>query len=517
MRRFRPLGPPAVAPREPPDNLQRYRPPAAAPSEPPEHAKHHHPPTAAPGEPSGGPQRDHSPAAPPAATTLRRRGVFAIAGGLGDTGLAVAEHLFASAAARLALLVPADTPPRSGWTEWLGSLDESDAASRRIRRVLALEAAGCELLVLPVDLTQPARVAAAVNRVEARFGALHGVVHAAFAAGAGLLQWKTPEQAAAVLAPAVAGTLALAAATRGKALDCFVLFGSNTAATGGFGQSDTAAAAAFLDAFAQAREAAGAPFTQAIDWGLFRWQPVSVDDPAIAEQLRAGLEAYGIGAADSARVLERALASRLPQVTVSTQDLSAVTAQLAGYGAFPTLSLAQPGPTGPAAPGTAPTYHPRPELPAAFAAPEGPGEAAIAAVWREAFGLDRVGRHDSFFDLGGNSLLAIQIVTRLAAETGLELTMASLLVAPTIAELALRLPPPPPPSGRRSTAGAPEPAADFPGPAAGPFPGPAAPAAPGGGDAELERLLAEVEALGEAGAAARLAADDAPPAAGGQP
>ena len=371
--------------------------------------------------------------------------------------------------------------------------------------MLALEAGGCELLVLPVDLVQPDRVAAAIERVQARFGAVNAVVHAAFTAGAGLLQWKTREQAAAVLAPAVDGTLALAAATRGMALDSFVLFGSNTAAVGGFGQSDTAAAAAFLDAFAQAREAAGAPFTQAIDWGLFGWQPVTIDDSAIAAQLRAGLAAYGIGAGDCARVLERALASRLPQVTVSTQDLAAVTATLAGFGAFPTLNLSggSPGSGGsPAAPsglaGALPVAasHPRPELPAAFEAPVGAAEEAIAAVWREAFGLDRVGRHDNFFDLGGNSLLAIQIVTRLTAASGLELSMASLLAAPTVAELALL--PAPAPSPQRAT-------------------GPSAPAGEDGGDADadLERLLAEVEALGEEGAAARLAAQDVVP--GGRP
>jgi acyl transferase domain-containing protein len=429
------------------------------------------------------------PAAPaPAGAGLRQRGVCVIADGLGETGLVVAEHLFAAAAARLALLVPPDVPPRAAWTEWLGSLDESDPAARRIRRVLALEAGGCELLVAPVDLLKPGRVAAAVDRVKARFGAIDMVVNAAFAAGAGLLQWKTREQAAAVLAPAVAGTLALAAATRGMALDAFVLCGSNTAATGGFGQSDTAAAAAFCDAFAHARESAGAPFTQAIDWGLFAWQPVTVDDEALAAQLRAGLAAYGIGAGDCGRVLERALASGLPQVTVSTRDLAAVTAQLAGFGAFPTINLAQAGQADPLAAGA---FHPRPELPAAFAAPAGGAEEAIAEVWREAFGLDRVGRHDNFFDLGGNSLLAIQIVTRLSAAVGLELSMANLLAAPTIAEISLLLAPrPPAPAGSDRQEGG-----------------------DGGerraaGDADLERLLAEIEALGEEGSALRLAAAD---------
>ncbi len=437
------------------------------------------------------------PAAAPAGAGLRRRGVIVIAGGLGETGLVVAEHLFAAAAARLALLAPLDTPPRAGWAEWLASIDESAPAARRIRRLLALEAAGCELLVLPVDLVETAGVTAAISQVLARFGAVNGVIHAALAVDAGMLQWRTREQAAAALAPAVAGTLALAAATRGMALDWFVLFGSNAAAAGGFGQSGTAAAAAFFDAFAQAREAAGAPLTQAIDWGPFRWHPVSVDDTAIAEPLRAGLAAYGIGAADCARVFEQALATRLPQVTVSTQDLAQVSGQLAafaGFAAFPALGPAPVGQAAPSPAAPAAAAHPRPQLQVAFESPAGAAEEAIAASWREAFGLERVGRHDNFFDLGGNSLVAIQIVTRLAAASGLEMSMASLLAAPTVAELARRLP------------------ASSPSSLAAPPAGPAWRGGKGeqdGTEVDLERLLAEVEALGEAGAAARLAAEDA--------
>jgi len=291
----------------------------------------------------------------------------------------------------------------------------------------------------------------------------------------------------------VDGTLALAAATRGMALDFFVLCGSNAAATGGFGQSDTAAAAAFLDAFAEAREAAGEVFTQTIGWGLFRWHPVTVDDPALAAQLRAGLAEYGIAAGEAAGVFARALASRLPRVVVSTQDLAAVTAQLDGFGAFPTVNAAAPA----ARPQAAGHAHPRPQQSVEYAAPAGPAEEAIAAVWQEAFGLDQVGRHDNFFELGGNSLLSIQIVTRLAAQSGLELSMASLLESPTVALLAERLPAAPaptPPGAPAPDAGSPEDAA-----------------------AAMERLLAEVEALGEEGAAARLVGELAESHAGAAP
>jgi hypothetical protein len=49
----------------------------------------------------------------------------------------------------------------------------------------------------------------------------------------------------------------------------------------------------------------------------------------------------------------------------------------------------------------------------AYEAPLGEVEEAIAQVWQELLGLERVGRHDQFFELGGHSLLAIQVVSRL--------------------------------------------------------------------------------------------------------
>jgi acyl transferase domain-containing protein/acyl carrier protein len=418
---------------------------------------------------------------PPAADTgrLRRGGVYLITDGLGETGITLAEHLFRSAGARLALLTAGSAPPRADWAEWLSAHDDGDPEARRLRRALALEAAGCELLALPVDLARHDRVEAAVARVRERFGALHGVVHAAGAADAGMMQWTSREAAAAALGPQVRGTLALAAATRGLPLDFFLLFGANALATGGLGQAATAAAGSFLTVFAASREGS-APFTQAVGWDFFRWQPVNVADPALAAELRAGLEQIGITAAEYAAAFDRLLASPYSQVVVATRDLATVAVRLD--------PSALSGTAGTAAPeeGTA-AGHPRPELPVAYAAPESDSERIIAGVWREAFGIAEVGVHDNFFDLAGNSLLALQIVTRLAAAFGADLPMAALLEAPTIAELAQRI------DGTAS----PE------------------PTDPGDPDAaELERLLAEIEALSAAEAEARLAADAGVPGEG---
>ncbi|WP_438487967.1 amino acid adenylation domain-containing protein [Streptomyces sp. S186] len=64
---------------------------------------------------------------------------------------------------------------------------------------------------------------------------------------------------------------------------------------------------------------------------------------------------------------------------------------------------------------------------------------AVAAVWREVLGAERVGLHDNFFDLGGHSLLALQVQAGLRAEFGRELPIVELFQYPTVAALSAHL------------------------------------------------------------------------------
>ncbi|MCA9715212.1 MAG: hypothetical protein KC468_11075, partial [Myxococcales bacterium] len=66
-------------------------------------------------------------------------------------------------------------------------------------------------------------------------------------------------------------------------------------------------------------------------------------------------------------------------------------------------------------------------------------ERALAGLWCELLGHDRVGVHDDFFELGGDSLLAVQAMARLPARVGVELPVRALLERPTIHELARRV------------------------------------------------------------------------------
>ncbi|HEX6373940.1 MAG TPA: amino acid adenylation domain-containing protein [Longimicrobium sp.] len=73
-----------------------------------------------------------------------------------------------------------------------------------------------------------------------------------------------------------------------------------------------------------------------------------------------------------------------------------------------------------------------------YAAPVGGTEEALAAVWAELLGVERVGRHDQFFELGGHSLLALKLIEQMR-QRGLHTEIRALFVNPTVAGLAAAL------------------------------------------------------------------------------
>src|SRR5206468_3044309 len=79
----------------------------------------------------------------------------------------------------------------------------------------------------------------------------------------------------------------------------------------------------------------------------------------------------------------------------------------------------------------------RPDLDAPYVTPTTPIEEEVAKIWGEVLSLDQVGIHDNFFDLGGHSLAATRVISRVIKGFGLELPLQSLFAAPTVAEMAV--------------------------------------------------------------------------------
>ncbi|MER5579979.1 condensation domain-containing protein, partial [Streptomyces massasporeus] len=73
---------------------------------------------------------------------------------------------------------------------------------------------------------------------------------------------------------------------------------------------------------------------------------------------------------------------------------------------------------------------------AAYTAPRNPTEEALAAIWADVLGLEKVGIHDNFFELGGDSILSIQVISHARQALGGGLSPRLLFEAPTVAQLA---------------------------------------------------------------------------------
>ncbi|MER6577481.1 phosphopantetheine-binding protein, partial [Nonomuraea sp. NPDC001023] len=152
--------------------------------------------------------------------------------------------------------------------------------------------------------------------------------------------------------------------------------------------------------------------------------------------------AAGIRPADGALSLRRLLAAPLgPQVVVAA---STVAELVAGVG-----SLTQETVESELDPAAVADRHDK--APAeGYVAPRNDAEATIARLWGEVLGGDHIGVDDDFFELGGNSLIAVQLIALIRKELGVRLPMRNLFEEPTVAGVAALI--------DAATASAPEPA-----------------------------------------------------------
>ena len=373
------------------------------------------------------------------AARLRDEGVYLITGGTGGLGQALAEHLARKHKARLVLTGRAALPEREGWAQWLESRPADDPVSEKVRAVMRLEELGAEVLTAAADVSDEAQMRRVVEEATRRFGAIHGVVHLAGRPGGGIIQLKTREAAEQILDPKVRGALVIAKLFEGRAPDFIVFYSSIASVLGEFGQADYCGANAFLDAFAHARAAGAAPHTLVINWDI--WQEaglaVHTEVPSHLKQWRQEMLSKGILNAEGVEAFERILASGLPQVVVSTQDLPGrIELGKSFTGESFLEELRKSGEAQHAAPS-------RRVLGVGYVAAGGGLEQQLAAVWQRVLGAEQVGVNDNFFDLGGNSLLGLQLVSELGRELGLEVAPVTLFEFPTVGALARHLNPQP--------------------------------------------------------------------------
>jgi acyl transferase domain-containing protein/acyl carrier protein len=338
---------------------------------------------------------------------LRQRGVYLITGGLGKLGLLFAEYLARTVQARLVLI------GRSGIL---------DADAHKLRH---LEALGAEVLTIRADVADESQMREVFAATAARFGVLHGVIHAA-----GITQGPsiyTPigeiERAASEeqFRPKVYGLYVLEQLLREHTLDFCLLCSSNAAVLGGLGFCAYAAANLFMDSFA-----ASCNRTSATPWLSINWDGWRLEEVTTHALFRPELEQVTITPSNGLEVLARVLAQvGVSQVVVSPTNLAA---------RLQTWVERRSGPL--SAAHDQHSLYVRPALQTDYLEPSNEIERRIVTIWQQLLGVNEIGVHDNFFDLGGHSLLATQIISRLQDAFHVKLSLRSLFETPTVAKLA---------------------------------------------------------------------------------
>lgn len=127
-------------------------------------------------------------------------------------------------------------------------------------------------------------------------------------------------------------------------------------------------------------------------------------------------------AAPSVTALRRVLAAQLPEHAIPSAYVMLDALPLSANGKLDRRALPPPGDA-------------RPQLDTPFVAAQAPTEHRLAAIWRVVLGLAEVGIHDDFFQLGGDSLLAMRVVARLRDTFRIEMPLRALFDAPTVSQL----------------------------------------------------------------------------------
>ncbi|NES04121.1 MAG: SDR family NAD(P)-dependent oxidoreductase [Okeania sp. SIO2F4] len=226
---------------------------------------------------------------------------YLVTGGLGALGLEVAQFLAKQGVKSIVLL---------------GRSSPSETAKESIQEI---ETAGAKVSVLLGDVSVEKDMIDVFQKIQTSLPPLKGVIHAAGIVDDGFIQQMTWEQFTKVTAPKVAGTWNLHKLTKDISLDFFVCFSSIASVLGSPGQSNYAAANAFMDAVAQYRQNLGLPGLS-INWGP--WANIGIAARMGAQQQgrlqSQGLQ--GIKAEQGLQALEEVLATKEAQIAIFNID-----------------------------------------------------------------------------------------------------------------------------------------------------------------------------------------------------
>ena len=327
---------------------------------------------------------------------LRPDRTYLVTGGMGGIGCEVARWLVDSGAGTVVLN---------------GRRAPDPEAEDVIRQ---LQEGGADVRVEVADLTDPAAVDGMLARIDETLPPLGGVFHSVGVLSDGVIENQTWDRFELVLWPKVLGAWQLHLATRTRDLDMFVLFSSVVGVVGNSGQSNHAAANAFLDQLAAHRRTLGLP-GQAIAWGAWSGVGEAEEQRARVEKRLAYTGSGWITPQQGIKALDWLVRHDVTASAVTSVDWSVVASELETQPPFLEDVLATDKDR------DLPVHHPAPASSLWAELREAPASERqnllTAFIQQELKAVMRLASPPSattsFFDLGMDSLMAVELRNRI--------------------------------------------------------------------------------------------------------
>ncbi|MEU9338939.1 amino acid adenylation domain-containing protein [Streptomyces sp. NPDC048290] len=365
---------------------------------------------------------------------LRADGAYLVTGAFGALGRLLCRALVGWGARRLILVGRTRLPERSAWR----TTDPASPAGRAVAFVRELEALGAQPVLAPLDVSDERALGAWLAEYRSlESPPVRGVFHLAGQVRDTLLPEMDRETFSAVHDPKVLGAYALHRQLADEPLDHFVLFSSVASLLTTAGQTNYAAGNAFLDALAHHRRARGLPGLS-LDWGP--WATGMIEELGLIEHYRVNRGMSSLSPDAGMAVLERVIGQDRAQLLVATVVDWPVF--LAWYPVPPPL-VAELAAAGGGAGGAGGEHS------GFLDAFRDAGDEERRALVAERFTAvvagvlrvpaERVDPAAALGALGLDSLLAMELRSRVQAELGLALPVVTLLGSAPVAELVGRL------------------------------------------------------------------------------
>ncbi|MCU0289659.1 MAG: SDR family NAD(P)-dependent oxidoreductase, partial [Acidobacteria bacterium] len=344
----------------------------------------------------------------------------------------LAEYLAVTVKARLVLTGRTVFPIRSNWENWLNVNSKNNRISRLIKKIRHLEELGARVSIFSADVSDLEQMRNVIDCVEREFGSVNGVIHAAGLIEPNtfhLVDHTTAIGSGAQFKSKIGGLLVLDSIFRDVRLDFLVVMSSISSVLGGLRFASYAAANLFMDSFIWRRAQDKVGNWLSVNWDAWRFDV----GPTVTSVSRDELAELTINTNEGATIFKLIFSGiQFPQIIVSTGDLNKrIDKWINTIEMVRELEL--PFKEDKAEPDT---FLKRPSLSQSYVAPHNKIEQAIVEIWRKFLGIDSIGINDDFFELGGNSLKALLLVTRIKKELDVNIPLATIFQTKTIKGLS---------------------------------------------------------------------------------